>query len=168
MRDGCVLKYWVKLTLNTYQSVGGAAGPGQVGLCSAWSDWADESSHPLASNKPRHRPPVPPQPVRLTDFNTPGADLPGVHYLRNVQDADSLIAAIAAVKQGGSHNAKVRRPPGGERAAAAAPRSGRAGGRGRRERRCCCGGGRAVRFLPAPRPAAPHLAWLFRVLGSRA
>lgn len=41
------------------------------------------------------------RPVTLTDFKTPGADLQGVHVLRNVQDADSLIAAIQACKAAG-------------------------------------------------------------------
>lgn len=41
------------------------------------------------------------QPSTLADFRTPGADLKGVHYLRNVEDADSLIAAIADCKAAG-------------------------------------------------------------------
>lgn len=39
--------------------------------------------------------------VTLADFKTPGADLGGVHYLRNVQDADSLLAAIQMCKEKG-------------------------------------------------------------------
>ncbi|PSC73208.1 monodehydroascorbate reductase [Micractinium conductrix] len=41
------------------------------------------------------------RPVTLTDFKTPGADLQGVHVLRNVQDADALIAAMQACKAAG-------------------------------------------------------------------
>lgn len=36
--------------------------------------------------------------VSLADFKTPGADLKGLHYLRNVEDADALNAAIAETK----------------------------------------------------------------------
>lgn len=50
-------------------------------------------------NPPPLEPPL--QPSTLADFRTPGADLKGVHYLRNVQDADSLIAAIADCKAAG-------------------------------------------------------------------
>ncbi|KAI3437605.1 hypothetical protein D9Q98_000057 [Chlorella vulgaris] len=39
--------------------------------------------------------------VTLKDFKTPGADLKGVHVLRNVQDADSLIEAMQACKAAG-------------------------------------------------------------------
>ena len=39
------------------------------------------------------------QPVYLTDFGTKGADLKGIYYLRNVVDADALVAAIAEAKQ---------------------------------------------------------------------
>ena len=54
-------------------------------------------------------PPLPrEQPVTLADFKTPGAELEGVRYLRNVQDADALIATIAACKAAGG---KVRAPP---------------------------------------------------------
>lgn len=38
------------------------------------------------------------RPTTLEDFKTPGFDLKGVHYLRNVQDADALVNAIAACK----------------------------------------------------------------------
>ena len=41
------------------------------------------------------------QPVSLADFKTPGADLSGVYYLRNVQDADALLAAIKECKAAG-------------------------------------------------------------------
>ncbi|PRW59212.1 monodehydroascorbate reductase [Chlorella sorokiniana] len=41
------------------------------------------------------------RPSTLVDFKTPGADLKGVHYLRNVADADALIAAIADCKAAG-------------------------------------------------------------------
>jgi monodehydroascorbate reductase (NADH) len=41
------------------------------------------------------------RPVNLaTDFNTPGARLAGIHYLRDVADADALVAAVSAVKAG--------------------------------------------------------------------
>jgi monodehydroascorbate reductase (NADH) len=41
------------------------------------------------------------RPVNLAaDFRTPGADLAGIHYLRNVADADALVAALAALKEG--------------------------------------------------------------------
>jgi monodehydroascorbate reductase (NADH) len=39
--------------------------------------------------------------VRLSDFKTPGAELSGVHYLRNVADGDSLLAGLAAAKAAG-------------------------------------------------------------------
>lgn len=38
------------------------------------------------------------RPVTLADFNSPGADLKGVHYLRNVKDADALIEGISLAK----------------------------------------------------------------------
>ena len=38
------------------------------------------------------------QPIYLTDFGTPGADLEGIFYLRNVVDADKIVAAIADAK----------------------------------------------------------------------
>lgn len=41
------------------------------------------------------------RPVSLVDFKFAGADLQGVHYLRNVQDADGLVAAIADIKASG-------------------------------------------------------------------
>ena len=41
------------------------------------------------------------RPVNLSDFKTPGAELRGIHYLRNVKDADALIAAIAKTKESG-------------------------------------------------------------------
>lgn len=41
------------------------------------------------------------RPVDLAaDFGTPGADLKGIHYLRDVRDADALVSAIAAAKDG--------------------------------------------------------------------
>lgn len=39
------------------------------------------------------------QPMYLTDFGTKGADLKGIYYLRNVVDADALVAAIAEAKK---------------------------------------------------------------------
>ena len=39
------------------------------------------------------------QPVYLSDFGTKGADLKGIYYLRNVVDADALIAAIGDAKK---------------------------------------------------------------------
>jgi monodehydroascorbate reductase (NADH) len=41
------------------------------------------------------------RPISLEDFKTPGADLAGIHYLRNVKDADTLVAAIADAKAKG-------------------------------------------------------------------
>ncbi|GIL43701.1 hypothetical protein Vafri_1357 [Volvox africanus] len=41
------------------------------------------------------------RPVRLTEFAVPGADLGGIHYLRDVKDADALVAAIAVAKETG-------------------------------------------------------------------
>lgn len=42
------------------------------------------------------------RPVSLADFKTPGADLQGVHYLRDVEDADKLIQGIASCKASGN------------------------------------------------------------------
>jgi len=39
--------------------------------------------------------------MSLVDFKFPGAELEGVHYLRNVVDADSLVTAIASAKAAG-------------------------------------------------------------------
>ncbi len=39
--------------------------------------------------------------VSLADFKTPGAELKGLFYLRNIQDADALNVAIAATKAAG-------------------------------------------------------------------
>lgn len=44
---------------------------------------------------------TPLQPVYLTEFGVPGADLGGIHYLRNVVDAEGLVAAAAATKEAG-------------------------------------------------------------------
>jgi monodehydroascorbate reductase (NADH) len=41
------------------------------------------------------------RPTNLADFGTPGAGLKGILYLRNVADADALVAALAEVKAGG-------------------------------------------------------------------
>lgn len=41
------------------------------------------------------------QPVTLWDLKAPGADLKGIYYLRNVQDADALIGGIARAKERG-------------------------------------------------------------------
>lgn len=41
------------------------------------------------------------QPVKLSEFGVPGAELPGILYLRNVADADALVAAIKATKEAG-------------------------------------------------------------------
>ncbi|CAL8465067.1 g4602 [Coccomyxa elongata] len=38
------------------------------------------------------------RPIYLTDFGTQGADLQGIFYLRNVVDADKIVAAIADAK----------------------------------------------------------------------
>ena len=39
------------------------------------------------------------QPVKLSDFGTKGADLKGIYYLRNVVDADAIVAAIGEAKK---------------------------------------------------------------------
>ena len=39
------------------------------------------------------------QPIYLSDFGTKGADLKGLYYLRNVVDADALVAAIGEAKK---------------------------------------------------------------------
>lgn len=41
------------------------------------------------------------QPISLADFKTEGADLKGIYYLRNVMDADKIIAAIPEAKERG-------------------------------------------------------------------
>ena len=41
------------------------------------------------------------QPTYLSDFKTPGADLKGIYYLRNVVDADAIVAAIPKAKEKG-------------------------------------------------------------------
>lgn len=38
------------------------------------------------------------QPIYLSEFGTEGADLKGLYYLRNVVDADKIVAAIAEAK----------------------------------------------------------------------
>ena len=40
------------------------------------------------------------QAVRLSDFSTPGADLEGVFYLRDVADGQALLAAVEVAKAG--------------------------------------------------------------------
>ncbi|GLC35869.1 hypothetical protein PLESTB_000514300 [Pleodorina starrii] len=47
------------------------------------------------------------RPVKLTEFGVPGADLGGIHYLRDVRDADDLVAAMAAAKEAGGKAAVV-------------------------------------------------------------
>ena len=39
------------------------------------------------------------QPIYLTDFGTKGAELKGIYYLRNVVDADAIVAAIGEAKK---------------------------------------------------------------------
>ena len=41
------------------------------------------------------------QPTYLSDFKTPGADLKGIFYLRNVVDADAIVAAVGPAKEKG-------------------------------------------------------------------
>ncbi|KAK9833441.1 hypothetical protein WJX81_005619 [Elliptochloris bilobata] len=41
------------------------------------------------------------RPISLADFKTPGADLKGIYYLRNVVDADRIIAALPEAKERG-------------------------------------------------------------------
>lgn len=42
------------------------------------------------------------RPIDLRQFNTPGADLSGIYYLRDVVDADKLLEGVAAAKAGGN------------------------------------------------------------------
>lgn len=42
------------------------------------------------------------QAVRLSDFGTPGADLSGIYYLRNVADADAMLAGVQKAKAAGN------------------------------------------------------------------
>ena len=42
------------------------------------------------------------QTARLTDFGVEGADLDNILYLRDVKDADAVVAAIAQAKKGGN------------------------------------------------------------------
>lgn len=42
------------------------------------------------------------RPIDLRQFNTPGADLGGIYYLRNVADADILLHGVAAAKAAGN------------------------------------------------------------------
>lgn len=39
--------------------------------------------------------------VSLADFGSPGATLPGIHTLRNLADADALLADLAATREAG-------------------------------------------------------------------
>ncbi|KAG2499103.1 hypothetical protein HYH03_003286 [Edaphochlamys debaryana] len=39
--------------------------------------------------------------VKLTEFKVPGADLSGIHYLRNVKDGEAMLAAMAQAKEHG-------------------------------------------------------------------
>ena len=41
------------------------------------------------------------RPARLTEFGVPGAELTGIHYLRNVVDAEALVSAIEDCKSEG-------------------------------------------------------------------
>lgn len=41
------------------------------------------------------------QPVRLTDFKVPGAELEGLNYLRDIKDADALVASVKQIKETG-------------------------------------------------------------------
>ncbi len=36
--------------------------------------------------------------IRLSEFNVPGSDLPGIEYLRDVKDADHLLESVKAAK----------------------------------------------------------------------
>eukprot|EP00252_Welwitschia_mirabilis_P014249 TRINITY_DN31349_c0_g1_i1.p1 TRINITY_DN31349_c0_g1~~TRINITY_DN31349_c0_g1_i1.p1 ORF type:complete len:435 (-),score=121.38 TRINITY_DN31349_c0_g1_i1:287-1591(-) len=38
--------------------------------------------------------------IKLTDFKVPGAEAKGIHYLREIDEADALVAAIQAKKEG--------------------------------------------------------------------
>lgn len=41
------------------------------------------------------------RPITLQDLKAPGSDLKGVHYLRNIRDADALVAAMKVTKSRG-------------------------------------------------------------------
>jgi NADPH-dependent 2,4-dienoyl-CoA reductase/sulfur reductase-like enzyme len=46
------------------------------------------------------------RPIKLTEFSVPGADLPGLHYLRDVADADALLAAVEGAKARGGRGGR--------------------------------------------------------------
>jgi monodehydroascorbate reductase (NADH) len=48
--------------------------------------------------------------MRLSDFKAPGAELAGIHYLRNVADADALLAAVEAAKAAGNKVGLMDKP----------------------------------------------------------
>lgn len=45
---------------------------------------------------------LPVQVMKLTDFGTKGADLGNIFYLRDVTDADAIVAGIAEAKKAGN------------------------------------------------------------------
>ena len=47
-------------------------------------------------------------PIKLSDFGTEGADLKGIYYLRNVDDADALIAALTEAKKSPKYGDKTK------------------------------------------------------------
>jgi len=38
--------------------------------------------------------------INLADFKTPGADAGGIHYLREIKDADNLVGEMQSIKGG--------------------------------------------------------------------
>ena len=71
-----------------------------------------DASIPGLGPEPSHVRPPPPQVIDLAkDFKVPGAEQEGFYYLRDVVDADVLVAAIAKLKETGG---KVCRPKGRE------------------------------------------------------
>ena len=51
------------------------------------------------------------QPVNLTEFKTPGADLGGIYYLRDIRDGEKLLEGIAKAKAAGNKVRTQGRPP---------------------------------------------------------
>eukprot|EP00820_Chromera_velia_P027314 Cvel_10918.t1-p1 / transcript=Cvel_10918.t1 / gene=Cvel_10918 / organism=Chromera_velia_CCMP2878 / gene_product=Monodehydroascorbate reductase, putative / transcript_product=Monodehydroascorbate reductase, putative / location=Cvel_scaffold670:71963-73738(+) / protein_length=193 / sequence_SO=supercontig / SO=protein_coding / is_pseudo=false len=47
------------------------------------------------------------RPMTLKDFKTPGAELKGLHYIRDVKDTDDFLADMAACKEAGKTHAVV-------------------------------------------------------------
>jgi uncharacterized membrane protein YgcG len=85
--------------------------PGEWVYASPWDACCPPTPLSLCAPAPHPRPqpwaptpalcPLPAQPVTLADFGAPGADLPGVHVLRSVADADVLLGDLAKAKAAG-------------------------------------------------------------------